>query len=417
MASTPHATATLAGVTGISLSDEGRARLHERLAAHVEAGVVPGLAALVAAGQDVHVEVLGTPALDDAAPLQRDAIFRIASLSKPIAAAGAMALVDDGTFALDDPIENWLPELVERRVLRSLESPLSDTVPAARAITVEDLLTFRLGFGAVMAPPGSYPIQDAEAELGLMTLGPPWPPPPWDTDEWVSRFATLPLLHQPGDGWLYNTGAHLLGPLIERVTGGSLEAFLRTRLFDPLGMADTSFAVPAAKVDRFTTAYWPDPEGGGLNVLDLPRSGWWNTPPAMANAAGMLVSTLDDFWAFVAMLRSGGLHGSQRILSHASVTAMTTNHLTELQRMSAPLFLGESGGWGYGMAAPGPLPEAAEPPVPWGYGWDGGTGTTWRTDPVRGLTGVLFTQRAMTSPAPPPLFVDFWDAAYGSLSG
>ena len=96
---------------------------------------------------------------------------------------------------------------------------------------------------------------------------------------------------------------------------------------------------------------------------------------------------------------------------------MTTNHLTELQRMSAPLFLGESGGWGYGMAAPGPLPEAAEPPVPWGYGWDGGTGTTWRTDPVRGLTGVLFTQRAMTSPAPPPLFVDFWDAAYGSLSG
>jgi CubicO group peptidase (beta-lactamase class C family) len=403
-------------VRGPGLTDDGRARLHERLAAHVEAGVVPGLAALVAAGDDVHVEVLGTPARDDPAALRRDAIFRIASLSKPVAAAGAMALVDDGTLALGDAIETWLPELADRRVLRSLDSPLTDTVPADRPLTVDDLLTFRLGFGAIMAPPGTYPIQDAEAELGLMTLGPPWPPPPWDTDEWVARFATLPLLHQPGEGWLYNTGAHLLGPLIERVTGQPLEVFLRARLFDALGMVDTSFSVPAEKEARFTTAYSPDPEGGGLNVLDLPRGGWWNTPQAMANAAGMLVSTLDDFWAFVAMLRAGGAHGGERILSEASVTAMTTNHLTASQRASAPMFLGESGGWGYGMAAPGPLAEGAEPPVPWGYGWDGGTGTTWRTDPVRGLTGILFTQRAMTSPEPPPLFVDFWDAVYGALA-
>jgi len=398
------------------LSEAGCARLHGRLAAHVENGVLPGLAALVARGDDVHVEVLGTPALDAPGPLRRDAIFRIASLSKPIAAAGAMALVDDGTIALGDRVETYLPELAHRRVLRSLGAPLTDTVPAERSITVEDLLTFRLGFGAIMAPPGTYPIQDAEAALGLMTLGPPWPPPRWDTDEWIARFATLPLLHQPGDGWLYNTGAHVLGPLLERATGTSLESFLRARLFGPLGMTDTSFSVPADKVDRFTTAYAPGPEGGELGVLDPPLGGWWNAPPAMANAAGMLVSTLDDFWAFVSMLRAGGVHEGEQILSRASVTAMTTDHLTDDQRGSAPIFLGRTGGWGYCMAAPGPLPPGEEPPAPWGYGWDGGTGTTWRTDPVRGLTGILFTQRAMTSPEPPALFTDFWDAAYGAMS-
>jgi len=155
------------------LDPVGLARLHDRLAAHVERGDVPGLVALVARGADVHTEVLGRAALDDPTPLRRDAIFRIASLTKPIAAAGAMALVDDGVLSVGDPVETFLPELADRRVLRSLESALDDTVPAERSITVEDLLTFRLGFGAIMAPPGTYPVQDAEADLGLMTLGPP----------------------------------------------------------------------------------------------------------------------------------------------------------------------------------------------------------------------------------------------------
>ena len=170
-----------------------------------------------------------------------------------------MALVDDGVLSLGDPVERFLPELADRRVLRSLESALDDTVPAERSITVEDLLTFRLGFGAIMAPPGAYPIQDAEAELGLMTLGPPWPPPPFGSDEWIRRFATLPLLDQPGAEWRYNTGAQVLGVLLERASGQPLEAFLRARLFEPLGMVDTSFSVPAEKQGRFTTAYMPGP--------------------------------------------------------------------------------------------------------------------------------------------------------------
>jgi CubicO group peptidase (beta-lactamase class C family) len=394
------------------LDAAGLGRLHRRLSAHTESGRVPGLVALLERGDDVHIEVLGHAALDDPAPLGRDAIFRIASLTKPIAAAGAMLLVDDGALTLSDTVDVLLPELAGRRVLRSLESALDDTVPATRGITLEDLLTFRLGFGAIMAPPGTYPIQEAEAELDLKTLGPPWPPPPFGSDEWIARFATLPLLHQPGQEWRYNTGAHVLGILLERATGQPLEVFLRERLFDPLGMVDTSFSVPAEKQTRFTTAYVPD-ESGHLGVLDPPSGGWWNEPQAMANAAGMLVSTLDDYRAFVSMLVANGRHHGQPLLSPAAVEAMTRNHLTDAQRASAPVFLGTHGGWGYGMAAPGPT--RAAPPEPSGYGWNGGTGTVWTTDPDYGLTGIVLSTRAMTSPAPPAHVVEFWESAYGAL--
>jgi CubicO group peptidase (beta-lactamase class C family) len=396
------------------LDAAGLRRVHDRLAASAESGQVPALVALLARGDDIHTEVLGRLALDDPAPLRRDAIFRIASLSKPIAAAGAMLLVDDGVLSLSDPVDALMPELAERRVLRSLESPLDDTVPAARAITVEDLLTFRLGFGAIMDPPGTYPIQDAEAELGLMTLGPPWPPPPFGSEEWIARFASLPLLHQPGAQWRYNTGAQVLGILLERATGQPLEVFLRERLFEPLGMVDTSFSVPPEKWRRFTTAYMPD-GAGGLGLLDPALGGWWNEPPAMANAAGMLVSTLDDFWAFVSMIVAKGRHDGQPLLSPAAVEAMTRDHLSAAQRASATLFLGQHGGWGYGMAAPGPSRPAL--PEPSGYGWNGGTGTMWTTDPDYGLTGIVLSTRAMTSPEPPAHMVDFWQAAYGALAG
>jgi CubicO group peptidase (beta-lactamase class C family) len=135
----------------------------------------------------------------------------------------------------------------------------------------------------------------------------------------------------------------------------------------------------------------------------------------MANASGMLVSTLDDVWAFVRMLLAGGTRDDgEHVLSRASVAAMTRDHLTAQQRESARLFLGAHGGWGYGMGAPGPI--HGEPPIPWGFGWNGGTGTTWRSDPVRGLTTILLTQRAMTSPAPPGLFRVFWEAAYAAIA-
>ena len=391
------------------------------MARHVETGQVPGLVTLVARhdgaeseSHTVHVDVIGTKAIDDDAPLQRDAIFRIASLTKPIAAAAAMILVEDGVLELSDAVDEFLPELADRRVLRSLDGPLDDTVPATRAITVDDLLTFRMGFGTVMAPPDTHPIQTAERELQLGTLGPPWPPTPHTPDEWLRHFASLPLMYQPGEQWMYNTGSTVLGILLERASGQPLEAFLRQRLFEPLGMRDTAFSVSPDQRSRLTTAYAPDPATDTLNVLDGVEDSYWNNPPALPNAAGWLVSTIDDFWAFVAMLLANGVHDGERILSERSVELMTTDHLTREQRAPAGLFLGGHGGWGFGMLVPAADAPAAS--IPRGFGWDGGTGTTWRSDRTRGLTGILFTQRSMTSPEPPAVFNDFWIGAYGSIT-
>jgi CubicO group peptidase (beta-lactamase class C family) len=321
-----------------------------------------------------------------------------------------MTLVDEGLLRLSDTVYEWLPELIGQPVLRRLDSDLDDTVPAMRAITVEDLLTFRMGFGAIMAPPGATPIQRAEAELELRTLGPPWPPTPHSPDRWMALFGELPLMAQPGEAWMYNTGAQVLGVLVERVAGRPLETVLTRRIFEPLGMVDTAFSVPPHKLDRLTTAYEPDPRSGTLELLDTPDTSYWAHPPLFPNAAGWLVSTVDDFWAFVRMVLAGGTYEGGRVLSEESVRLMITDHLTPEQREASSLFLGLGGGWGLGMRVP--ARGSSLDGIPGGFGWDGGTGTTWRSDLDRRLTGILFTQRAMTSPEPPPVAVDFWNAIY-----
>ena len=213
---------------------------------------------------------------------------------------------------------------------------------------------------------------------------------------------------------MYNTGSQVLGVLIERVAGKPLEAFMRERLFEPLGMTDTGFSVPADKLHRLTTAYAPDPASGALDVLDGVADSYWSQPPAFPNASGWLVSTIDDFWAFVSMLLNKGTVGGERILSSESIALMTTDRLNGPQRAAAKLFVGEHSGWGLGMATP----AAGDPlrDVPHGFGWTGGSGTVWYSDPDTGLTGVLLTQRGMTSPQPPEVMTDFWRLAYGALS-
>ncbi len=395
------------------LSEDGLARLHDAMVSHVERGAMPGLITLVAGHGTTHVDVIGAGAFGDRKPLSRDAIFRIASLSKPIAAVAAMMLVEDGVLRLEDSVNELLPELANPKVLRTVDAELDDTVPAIRPITVDDLLTFRLGLGHPMAAPGTYPIQRAEEELQLKAFGPPWPPTPYTPDAWIHHLGSLPLMYQPGEQWLYDTGARVLGVLIERAAEKPLEAFLRERIFGPLGMDDTGFSVSPRQLDRLTTAYEPDPETGALDILDGVEDSYWSVPPAFPNAAGWLVSTIDDYWTFVRMMRDRGLHDRVRIISEASVELMTTDRLTSPQRESARLFLGEHGGWGLGLLTPAADSDGRG--VPGGYGWDGGTGTTWRTDIDRDITGILFTQRALTSPEPPEVFSDFWNAAYQAI--
>ena len=395
-----------ANLTANQLAKDGLERLHDSMAAHVGPRL-PGLVTLVASGDDVHVDTFGTPSFADDRPLARDAIFRIASLTKPITAAAAMSLVEEGILRLEQPVDELLPELADRRVLRAIDAELDDTVPAARPVTVEDLLSFRLGFGSVMAPPGSYPIQRAEAQAGLQSIGgPPWPPVAHDPDSWIAALGSLPLMYQPGAQWLYHTSGQVLGILLARACGQDLETVLRQRVFEPLGMADTGFSVPAAKLDRLTTFYLPDAETGELTVLDDPVRSWWSAPPSFPDAGGWLVSTIDDYWAFVSMMLAGGTGRGQRILSPATVALMTTDRLTPAQRRASELFLGEHGGWGLGLTVP--AAGSADQPLPYGIGWDGGGGTTWRSSLRSGVTGILFTQRQAVTPVPPPLIGEFW---------
>jgi len=194
--------------------------------------------------------------------------------------------------------------------------------------------------------------------------------------------------------------------LLARATGKDLESVLRVRIFEPLGMTDTGFTVPAGQLSRLTTAYRPDPDTGELSVLDDPARSWWSTPPSFPDGSGWLVSTIDDYWTFVSMMLAGGTGRGERILSPATVALMTTDRLTSSQRDASALFLSEHGGWGLGLGVP--AAGSADQPLPCGIGWDGGTGTTWRSSPRSGVTGILFTQRDVTSPVPGQLVEDFW---------
>src|SRR6267378_2084224 len=395
--------------TGGGLSQTRLKRMHEIMACHVENGSMPGLVALVSRHGEVHLDVIGNVAIGGA-PMQHDTIFRIASMTKPVTAAAAMILVEECRLRLDDPVDELLPELADRRVLRSIESEIDDTVPAKRAITLRDVLTFRLGYGMIPIFPDRYPIQKAITEAGLAPgpVLPSFPP-----DELMRRYGKLPLIHQPGERWLYNAGSEILGVLIARASGTTLSEFLRERIFDPLGMKDTAFHVPRSKLDRFATTYVRDRETRQLKVFDDPVTGKFSGPPVFENAGAGLVSTAEDYNAFAQMMLNGGRLGSTRILSRPSVELMTTDQIAPEQKLGSELFFNDNRGWGFGLSVFTRRDHLHN--VPGRFGWDGGYGTSWYSDPKEQLTGILLTQRLMDSPQPPPAMADFWVAAYQAI--
>jgi CubicO group peptidase (beta-lactamase class C family) len=279
---------------------------------------------------------------------------------------------------------------------------------------VRDLLTFRMGFGIVMAPPGTYPIQKAMSEQHL-GQGPPSPSTPPAPDEWIRRLGTLPLMHQPGEKWMYHTGSDVLGVLIARASGQPLETFLRERIFEPLGMKDTGFSVPAPRLDRLATSYWTNPETGALELYDEAKGGQWSRPPAFPSGGAGLVSTIDDYLAFGQMMLTKGKHGRERILSRPSVETMTTDQLTPEQKAASGLVPGyfDGHGWGFGVSMVTRRGDVAG--AVGRFGWDGGLGTSWYSDPREDMVTILMTQRAWTSPSPPGVCLDFWTSAYHAI--
>lgn len=388
-------------------------RMHDVMARHVEQGLAPGLVTLLCRRGEVHVDVIGNQALGGGEPMRRDTLFRITSMTKPVTAVATMVLVEECRLRLDEPVDQWLPELADREVLKRLDGPLEDTEPAKRPITVRDLLTFRLGLGLIMEPSGTWPIQQAINAAGLC-IGPPKPATTLTPDEWMRRLGTLPLMHQPGEKWMYNVGAHVLGVLIARASGQSLETFFRERIFEPLGMKDTHFTVPAEKLDRLAAGYMADFRTGALELNDGVQDSQWSRPQPFPDGAAGLVSTADDFLAFGQMLLNGGKRGSTRILSRPSVEVMTTDQLTPAQKAASGIGDGLWGsfGWGFGVSIVTQRDGVAA--VPGRYGWDGGYGTSWANDPEEELVSILLTQRG-GFPAMSPVYQDFWTLAYAAI--
>jgi CubicO group peptidase (beta-lactamase class C family) len=329
-------------------------------------GRVDALAWLV--DRDGEVEA-GTSGCD------RDAIFRIASMTKPVLAVAALQLVE------------------------------------ACALRLDDLLTFRLGSGMDFEAGWPQPILQAMAELGLGD-GPPSPSGVPAPDEWMRRFATLPLLRQPGERWLYNTGAEVLGVVVARVAGRPLVEVLQDRIFGPLGMTSTGFWT--SDVDRLVTGWAKDPATGERVVYD-PPDGQWSSAPDFPSGGGGLLSTIDDFHAFARMLRARGVGpDGERLLSPASVAAMTTDHLADGRTTGSPDPTGALG-WGFGVGVQRRRLGIGRGPG--SYGWDGGLVTSWANDPAAGLIGIVLTNQMFDGPFPPPAVIrDFWTAAYTALT-
>jgi CubicO group peptidase (beta-lactamase class C family) len=393
--------------------DETRlARLRATMKAHVERGEMPGLVYALHRGGETVIEATGDQAVSGS-PMRDDTIFRIASMSKPILGAATMMLVEECVLRLDDPVDGLLPELSDMRVLKRREGPVDDTVPANRPITLRDLLTMQAGLGIVMQWPARFPIQHALEDAGVAAG-----PVPFDLkpDEFLSRLGSLPLVHQPGEGWMYQTCYDVLGILVSRAAGKPLGDFLRERLFEPLGMKDTGFFVPKGKLDRFATLYGRDRETGKLAVEDEARDGWYSGKPAHDRAGAELVSTASDYIAFCHMMLNGGRFGEQRLLSRPSVELMTMDHTPDALKSGpdAAMFFQTGGGWGFQT---GVTTKRTHSWTNIGrFGWDGGYGTSGYTDPEEGLIGILLTQRMMDSPQPQAHYVDFWTAAYAALA-
>jgi CubicO group peptidase (beta-lactamase class C family) len=376
-------------------------RIDEVVERAVAQGQVPGVVAAVARGESVHVVTSGAMALGGA-PMRRDTLFRISSTTKPITAAVVLSLVDDGLLELNTAVDELLPELADRRVLRSPDGPLGQTVPAERSITVRDLLTFTWGLGmqgAMFMAPKPWPIVTAAAERDLCTFGPPQPGAMPEPDTWMARLGELPLLAQPGERWLYQSGSQVLGVLAARAAGAPFEHVMRERVLDPLGMNDTGFH--AADAGRLATAY--ENRDGRFVVTD-PPDGQWARPPLFADGSGGLVSSVDDLVAFGRMLMRGG----SPVLRLQTTAEMTRDQLTAAQR--ANLWPGfsflEDRGWGYGVSV---LDDGR-------YTWEGGLGTAWSNVPSRDLTVVVLTQRSADATGMPSVCGEVLAAACATFA-
>ena len=392
---------------GARITDSGKRRIQAAVQKHIDSGYAPGAAGIVSVAGDTFAFSHGFLEFGRERPVQENSIFRITSMTKPLTALATLMLVNDGSVSLREPVGRLLPELAHPQVLRTAQSSVRDVVPAARPITVHDLLTFTLGTGLIIESGHS---QLAQSVSSLAGFGMPDPRLPLTPEQWIRNLGELPLLSQPGAAWHYGVGSNVLAVLIARASGKPFDQFMRERIFDPLQMADTGFFVPRDSISRFATAYIQ--QDGTLAEFDRP-DGAFSSKPAFPTGDSGLVSTVRDYQRFAEFLMTGQNRDGRSLLPKTLISEMAKDQLTGAQRSAAQPFLGPAKSWGYGVSvAIGPTPDGLRPGA---YGWNGGFGTSWFNDPGNQISAILFTNRLFDSPETPQLHRDFWKAAYSSF--
>jgi len=342
----------------------------------IDAGLLAGAVTVVwRSGKVLQVNELGHRDVHANLPMQRDTIFRIASMTKPVTVAAAMTLVDEGKLALSDPVAKWLPELADMRVLNAPGGPLEKTHPARRQITVDDLMTHRSGLAYFFSVTG--PLAKAYSRIS----------PRQGPDRWLAEVAALPLQHQPGDLMTYSNATDVLGILLERIEGTSLQDVLTQRILGPLNMVDTGFFVAARNRGRVATMYkLEDDDTLSHDAMGPPAI----SPPPFCMGGANLFSTADDYLKFVRMLLAGGEVDGVRVLSEASVRLMRTDRLTDEQKqhpfLSMPFWIGR--GFGLNLSVVTDPARSRQLFGPGGlgtFGWPGAYGTWWQADPSQDL--------------------------------
>jgi len=353
------------------------------IAEAVDAGLLSGAVSMVwHRGEVLQINEFGYRDIESDLPMQRDTIFRIASMTKPVTVAAAMAMADEGKLALTDPVTRWLPEMADMRVLIDPTGPLDNSAPADRPITVDDLMTHRSGLAYTFSVGG--PISRAYRKVALRQ----------DQDHWLAEVAALPLVHQPGERLTYSQSTEVLGIILSRIEGRSLHDILTERIFEPLNMPDTGFYLTPDKRERTATMYRLDAHNGLQNDAMGPIP---VKEPLLCQGGAGLVSTVDDYVRFARMLLAGGTVDGVRVLSEQSVQLMRADRLTEDQHrqpfLGMPFWIGR--GFGLNLSVVTDPAKSAQLFGPGGRGtfsWPGAYGTWWQADPENDLILIYLIQ-------------------------
>lgn len=369
----------------VGLSTERLARIHAAMQRYVDRGEVAGVVTLVARrGRVVHLDSVGCRDAEAKAAMTDDTIFRIASMTKPVTSVALMMLFEEGHFLLSDPVSKWLPEFADPKVVQvappgeRVETPFT-TVPAKRPITVKHILTHTAGLANSYRGLTQPQYLKAAARQD----------PNETTADAVGRLAKLPLNFQPGEAWEYGPATDVAGRLVEVISGQTLDEYFRKRIFEPLGMRDTYFYLPTAKVDRFAALYKPGPDKKiQLAEAPGPQSRWVKEPHVYFSGAGGLVSTAPDYFRFQQMMLNGGELNGVRLLGRKTVELMTANHTGDL-----PLWLtGPGYGFGLGYSVVRDIGATGLPASVGTYGWGGAFCTYFWVDPAEDMIGIMMAQ-------------------------